>query len=153
MLPELRRMAEAQARQLKRGKAMLKKLQRAEAKASATAAAVELIEMVKGLQSSELSRLVGFAGLPVGDDEQVDAKAAAARARGDLFFEDTSGDAPLENLLTGGSSTAEEAMLQVQKRKLGNLDGVEQLRQWRSSTQQHGEKRVAPLTVAQSAAT
>lgn len=129
MLPELRRMAEAQARQLKRGKAMLKKLQRAEAKASATAAAVELIEMVKGLQSSELSRLVGFAGLPVGDDEQVDAKAAAARARGDLFFEDTSGDAPLENLLSGGSSTAEEAMLQVQKRKLGNLDGVEQLRQ------------------------
>eukprot|EP00435_Cladocopium_sp_Y103_P042155 s1236_g11.t1 len=91
---------------------------------AATAAIIEAT--AKELQHSELARLVGFSGLPIGDDEQIDAKAASARARGDLFFEDTAPDA-LESLLVGGSSAAHEAMAQVQKRKLGNLEGVENI--------------------------
>eukprot|EP00438_Fugacium_kawagutii_P014395 Skav221735 [mRNA] locus=scaffold542:436715:438121:- [translate_table: standard] len=127
MLPELQRIAENHARLLKRGKAILRKMQNA-AKTSSTSTTVEIIEaLAKELQQQELARLVGFSGLPAGDDEQIDANAAAARARGDLFFEDTSGDVPLESLLKGGSSATQDAILQVQKRKFGNLDGVEDI--------------------------
>eukprot|EP00913_Durusdinium_trenchii_P030321 g28405.t1 len=99
---------------LRRGKALLKKLKAAEAKTSSAAVTVELVEaLAEVLQPSELARLVSFSGLPCGEDEEVDAKAAAARARGDLFFEDTAGDVPLESLLAGGSESAHQAQAQV----------------------------------------
>ncbi|CAK9055309.1 unnamed protein product [Durusdinium trenchii] len=129
LVPELRRLVEDHKGSLRRGKALLKKLKAAEAKTSSAAVTVELVEaLAEVLQPSELARLVSFSGLPCGEDEEVDAKAAAARARGDLFFEDTAGDVPLESLLAGGSESAHQAQAQVRKRTLGELEGVEALR-------------------------
>ncbi|CAJ1395888.1 unnamed protein product [Effrenium voratum] len=132
LLPELRRIAEGPAAGLRRGKALMRKLDTgiAEAKTSGSAAVLtELIEaLADKLPYSDLARLVSFSGLLLGEDEQVDAKAAAARARGDLFFLDTDGEVPLESLLAGGSAAAHEAQAQLRKRTLGELEGVEELR-------------------------
>jgi len=52
----------------------------------------EVLEMAApSVSLTDLSRLADALGLPKGDDEIVDSKAAAAKARGELFFEDIEG--------------------------------------------------------------
>ncbi|CAE7248552.1 unnamed protein product, partial [Symbiodinium sp. CCMP2456] len=112
MLPELRRITEDLGSLPKSSRSLLKKVDVCIAERRASASAAVLLECVQSLADSlqllHLHRLAGFSGLPVGEEEHADVPAAAARARGDLFFEDTAGDVPLESLLAGGSAAALE---------------------------------------------
>lgn len=132
MLPELRRITEELASLPKSGRSLLKRVDVCIAERRASASAAVLLECVQSLADSlqplHLQRLAGFSGLPVGEEEHTDVPAAAARARGDLFFEDTAGDVPLESLLAGGSAAALEAAAHAKKRTLGVLEGVEDLK-------------------------
>merc|ERR1711933_137395 len=79
------------------------------------------------LTSSAISRLVDCSGLPAGDEEETDHKAIAARARGDLFFEDVSGNVDANEF---GAEAAEDGLLAEVKAKvvtnnLVQLDGME----------------------------
>jgi len=60
--------------------------------ADAAAALVEVVEQIGATQScTRLTAAARASGLPLGKDEEMDAEAEAAQARGDLFFEDVTG--------------------------------------------------------------
>jgi len=68
------------------------------------------------LSAASIADIVSSSGLPIGEGEEVhDKKAAAARARGDLFFEDVSG------------GDLKEASAQMAANVLVKLDGIEDL--------------------------
>ena len=115
LLPELRKLSESRTR-----RGTLRKLRAAFGRSSGAQAAAEAVEAL-ALPPAELQRLVSFCGLAVGEDEDVDVRALAASARGELFFEDT-GPAAAEQGL------AHTALEQVREEKLGDLEGVEELR-------------------------
>merc|ERR1719433_503000 len=115
LLPELRHLAADVAGA--RGKALRKQLQAADSagkksRVDAAAAVMAAVEAVAAsVRPAHLTRLASFCGLPVGADEDVDQRAAAAKARGDLFFEDTAGLAP------------DESIPQTKKRKSASVGG------------------------------
>ncbi|CAK0909528.1 unnamed protein product [Prorocentrum cordatum] len=105
------------------------------ARSRAAAAALVLAAMrlpAAGLPTADLARLAGLAGLPAGHGEgggRTDQRAAAARARGELFFEDVEG----AGAAAGGASDSEgigpdsaaAALEAVRSGALERLEGVE----------------------------
>uniref|UniRef100_A0A7S0BBJ8 Uncharacterized protein n=1 Tax=Pyrodinium bahamense TaxID=73915 RepID=A0A7S0BBJ8_9DINO len=101
-------------------------------RADSAAVVVEVVEaFAASLSPANLAALAGACGLPVGEDEEVDARAAVARARGDLFFEDVGGAVPVPTELEEerqGADAAADPTAVAEGRTLGELGGVEELR-------------------------
>lgn len=112
LLPELRRLSLLPSK-----KGEMRKLSSGES-AEIIAAAVTSMD-VDGIK-----RLADCSGLPegAGEQEETDRNALAAKARGDLFFEDV-GQAGNED-----NDIVEQAGAQVVESKLGVLEGVEALK-------------------------
>jgi len=76
----------------KRGRLLTKRLKAASSREAAASAFCEALELrAADLEPSKIDHLAGLVGLPMGVADEalkIDAAAAAARARGDLFFED-----------------------------------------------------------------
>merc|ERR1712139_8425 len=86
--------------------------------ACAQAVSEAMLKASTSTGSAIVTRLANASGLPTGKEEKgMDQKATAARARGDLFFEDIS-----------GTEVLEEVSVQAAQGGLGQLDGVEALK-------------------------
>lgn len=134
LLPELRRLlAELPG---PRGKALRRRLNvEVASRAAAAAATLEALEAVAtSVTPPTIARLAGSCGLPVGKEEEIDQRAAVARARGELFFEDVEGAVPEQATLAredaaGGGSSIHfaETVAEVSRRALLEIDGIEAL--------------------------
>lgn len=89
-------------------------------KAAVAGLAKEVLEAaVASLSASALERLAACSGLPMPEEEsRVDRKAAAAKARGELFFEDAAGAEQVDSV---------KAIFGVGSLALERLEGVEAL--------------------------
>lgn len=140
--PELQRLAESI--QGPRGKALRRRLGgMGKERTSAAAATVELVEAVAAsVEPESLVAVASNCGLPIGDDEDFDVRAAAARARGDLFFEDAGGNTLAAGPEGGGDADAAAAAA-VAGRVLERLDGLEGLRPKRGADAPEEEEEPA----------
>jgi len=150
LLPELNRLAEAHATKMRSGKALKRKLsacaQGVRSPSAAASVTVELLEAIaQRLQQSDVSRLVAYSGLKVAKEEAIDTKAAAARARGDLFFEDVGGSS---TGLIERSAVVAEVAAEAHKRALGSIDGVEALQDSGPAEESpgRGKAKASPIT-------
>jgi len=146
LVPELRRLAASV--EGPRGKSLQRQLRAGsgaeKGRTAAAAAAAEALELLaSSLEPATITRLADFAGLPRGDDEEalaVDARAAAARAMGELFFEDIgatdTGLTPKKSRSSkklkqlGGASDAAvaDAAAAATERAFAPIEGIEALR-------------------------
>jgi len=118
-----------------RGRTLRKRLASvSDSGATRTAAASLLVEAVElraaSLEPAALARLVDLAGLPHGDDEAAaDFQAIAAKARGDLFFEDAAGaaDDGFPGVVALGGDTVSKAAAAAGQRVMEALEGLEDL--------------------------
>lgn len=114
LLTELKRMGVMSAKRRRVDKEAEGKGRAASAKVVSDA----ILASPEAMGASAILRLVNTSGLPQGEEEDTDRRAAAARARGDLFFEDTSGS---------GTGVLQEVAAKAAANALGQLDGVEAL--------------------------
>jgi len=115
---------------------------RIKSKAGAAALVADVFDAVPAtsISTNSLRKLADCSGLPLGEDEEMDKKAAAAKAKGDLFFEDVDGveadpdeddvpepSQPSRKMRVTPSvvATASDA---IKERALGVIDGVEALK-------------------------
>jgi len=129
LLPELQRLLARNAGALARSKVLQRRLAAASGgeRNRVAAAVVETVEALGAVVTPLcISRLAESCGLRVGEDERVDQRAAAARAQGDIFFEDVAGfgdDSVVTKRRAKGAAAASAAHLH----SVGRLDGVESL--------------------------
>jgi len=102
---------------------------------AAAAVTVQVLEAASAVVDLDtIARLADFAGLPRGDEEKFDVAAAKARARGDLFFEDTGmingkGTPPVGNSDQGVSADLlHSAAGAVHQGSLEAIPGIEGIR-------------------------
>eukprot|EP00929_Paragymnodinium_shiwhaense_P002579 TRINITY_DN10287_c0_g1_i1.p1 TRINITY_DN10287_c0_g1~~TRINITY_DN10287_c0_g1_i1.p1 ORF type:complete len:527 (-),score=136.20 TRINITY_DN10287_c0_g1_i1:14-1594(-) len=142
----------------KAGKVVRKRLagSRIKSKAGAAGLVAELFEAVPAtaISNNSLRKLADCSGLPVGEDEEIDQKAAAAKAKGELFFEDAEGvaedsddDADMASpKVVLGSAVASSAADAIKRQALGDLDGVEMLRSSPKEKAEGKKSKAAAMT-------
>jgi len=129
LLPELRRLA-VHVGGL-RGKNLRRRLAAVDSKGAASAAlAAETLEAAAASAPPKcIGRIVACSGLPAGEEEQqVDQRAAKARAKGELFFEDVAGADVEDGADEEDGTVMTVAATVARKRALESLEGVEALR-------------------------
>lgn len=99
MVPQLRELAQQVPGQ--RGRALQRQLgapRQSLGHAGVAAAVLQVMEAVPigSLSAASITKLAAACGLPLDEDERVDQRLEAARAKGSMFFEDVDGLAPNE---------------------------------------------------------
>merc|ERR1712079_276294 len=99
MVPQLRELAKQVPGQ--RGRALQRQLgapRQSLGNAGVAGAVLQIMEAVPigSLSAASITKLAAACGLPLDEDERVDQRLEAARARGSMFFEDVDGLAPNE---------------------------------------------------------
>jgi len=130
MLPQLQKLTQRVPGQ--RGKALQRQLavpRRSLGCAGMAAAVLQVMEAVPigSLSAASITKLAAACGLPLDEDERVDQRLEAARARGSLFFEDVEGLVPDEADLEVAEEQSKEGVegKEGKKRRKNNFDGEE----------------------------
>eukprot|EP00933_Yihiella_yeosuensis_P004374 TRINITY_DN108741_c0_g1_i1.p1 TRINITY_DN108741_c0_g1~~TRINITY_DN108741_c0_g1_i1.p1 ORF type:complete len:546 (+),score=171.65 TRINITY_DN108741_c0_g1_i1:46-1683(+) len=154
LVPEFLRLAKENISSFAKPKSLQRRLNAcASGPRSAAAAAGVAADVLEGiahlLHPADISKLATCAGLEVGADEEIDAQAAAARARGDLFFMDVDGVGGNDLINASGkvtlsSASTKEAADTARKNVFEELDGLDALKKSKPKKAESSPKKSSP---------